>query len=145
MEKREPIAEIKEKIDATIVKEFNPNGAMLQYNSSGDVKGRYHGIHMETSDVTFKMDGTMDWQVRAIEATKEGDNIMITGNGTGMMEADGHKGTLKGQILYMSNSSRISWINNLRADVDGEFDLKEKEISLKIYMAMQQHVSTPAT
>jgi hypothetical protein len=144
MEKREPIAEIKEKIDATIVKEFNQNGAMLQYNSSGDVKGRYHGIHMETSDVTFKTDGTMDWQVRAIEATKEGDNIMITGNGTGMMEADGHKGTLKGQIVYMSNSSRLPWINNLHADVDGEFDLKDKDISLKIYVAMQQQVSTPA-
>lgn len=144
MEKREPIAEIKEKIDAIIIKEFNQTGAMLQYNSSGDVKGRYHAIHMETSDVTLKMDGTMDWQVRAIESTKEGDNIMITGNGTGMIESDGYKGTFKGQIVYMSNSSRLSWINNLRADVDGEVDLKDKDISIKVYMAMQQQVSAPA-
>ena len=42
MEKREPIAEIKEKVDAIIIKEFNQNGAILQYNSSGEVKGRYH-------------------------------------------------------------------------------------------------------
>jgi len=144
LEKREPIVEIKEKIDAITIKEFNQNGAMLQYNSSGEVKGRYHGIHMETTDVTFKMDGTMDWQVRAIESTKDGDNIMITGNGTGMMEADSYKGTLKGEILYMSNSSRLTWINNLRADVDGEFDLKDKDISMKIYLAMKQQVSAPA-
>lgn len=144
MEKREPIAEIKEKIDAIIIKEFDQNSAMLQYNSSGDVKGRYHGIHMETSDVNFKMDGTMDWQIHALESTKEGDAIMITGNGTGMMETDGHKGTLKGQIVYVSNSSSLSWINNLSADVDGEFDLKNKEISMKIYMAMKQQVSAPA-
>jgi hypothetical protein len=144
MEKREPIAEIKEKIDAFIIKEFNQNGAELQYNSSGDVKGRYHGIHMETSDVNFKMDGTMDWQVRAMEATKEGDTIMITGNGTGVMDADGHKGNFKGQIVYLSNSSRLSWINNLRADVEGEVDMKDKDISMKVYLAMKQEVSAPA-
>jgi hypothetical protein len=144
MEKREPIAEIKEKVDALIIKDFNQNGAMLQYNSSGDVKGRLHGIHMETSDVNLKMDGTMDWTVRAIETTKDGDSVMITGNGTGMMEAGSYKGTIKGEITYMSNSSRMSWINNLRGDVDGEFDLKDKDISMKVYLAMKQQVSAPA-
>lgn len=143
-EKREPIAEIKEKIDAMVIKEFSPNGAMLQYNSSGEVKGRYHGIHMETTDVTFKTDGTMDWQVRGMEATKDGDNIMITGNGTGVMEAGSYKGTIKGEIVYMSNSSRLSWINNLHADVAGEVDMKDKDISLKIYLGMKQQVSAPA-
>jgi hypothetical protein len=144
MEKREPIAEIKEKVDALIIKDFNQNGAMLQYNSSGDVKGRIHGIHMETTDVNLKMDGTMDWTVRAIETTKDGENIMITGNGTGMMESGSYKGTLKGEIVYMSNASTLNWINNIRADVDGEFDLKDKDISMKIYMGMKQQVSAPA-
>ncbi len=144
MEKREPIVEIKEKVDSITIKEFNQNGAIMQYNSSGEVKGRYHAIHMETSDVNLKMDGTMDWQVRAIESTKEGDTIMITGNGTGMMEAESYKGSIKGEIVYMSNSSRLSWINNLRADVDGEFDLKDKDLSMKIYLAMKQQVSAPA-
>ncbi|XHH08567.1 MAG: hypothetical protein ACFCUE_13510 [Candidatus Bathyarchaeia archaeon] len=144
MEKREPIAEIKEKVDAMVIKEFNQNGAVVQYNSSGEVKGRYHGIHMETTDVTFKMDGTLDWQARAVEATKEGDNIMITGSGTGMMQAESYKGNIRGQVVYMSNSSRLNWINNLRADVDGEFDMKDKELSMKIYLAMQQQVSSPA-
>ncbi len=144
MEKREPIAEIKEKVDALIIKDFNQNGAMLQYNSSGDVKGRLHGIHMETNDVNLKMDGTMDWTLRAIETTKDGDSVMITGNGTGMMEAGSYKATIKGEITYMSNSSRMSWINNLRGDVDGEFDLKDKDISMKVYLAMKQQVSAPA-
>jgi hypothetical protein len=144
MEKREPIAEIKEKIDAIIIRDFNQDGAMMQYNSSGEVKGRYHAIHMETSEVTFKMDGTMDWQVRAVEATKEGDNIMITGNGTGMLESDGFTGNIRGEIVYMTNSLRMGWINNLRADVDGKVDMRDKEISMKIYLAMKQQAVTPA-
>jgi hypothetical protein len=143
MEKREPIAEIKEKVDALIIKDFNQDTASLQYNSSGEVKGRYHAVHSETSEVNLKADGTMDWQVHALEATKEGDNIMITGNGTGMQEP-GLTGTFKGEIVYMTNSSRLSWINNLRADVEGKIDQKNREISMKIYLAMQQQVSAPA-
>ncbi|MGD6933404.1 MAG: hypothetical protein ACQCN5_04270 [Candidatus Bathyarchaeia archaeon] len=143
MEKREPIAEIKEKIDAIIIKDFNQDGASMQYNSSGEVKGRYHAIHSETSEVNFRRDGTLEWQVKAAETTKEGDNIMFTGNGTGLQEP-GMTGSIKGQVVAMTNSSRLSWINNLRIDVDGKIDQKNKEISMKYYLAMQQEVSAPA-
>ena len=35
------LAEIKEKTTAAIIKEFNADGAMVQYNSMGEVKGKY--------------------------------------------------------------------------------------------------------
>ncbi len=143
MEKREPIVEIKEKIDAIIIKDFNQNGASMQYNSSGEVKGRYHAIHAETVDANIKPDGTMDWQIKAAETTKEGDNVMLTGSGTGMQEPD-MKGTIKGQVVCMTNSARLSWINNLKLDIDGKVDQKSKEIEMKIYLAMKQEVSAPA-
>jgi len=44
----------------------------------------------------------------------------------------------------MSNSSRLNWINNLKADVDGKIDQKNKEMSIKIYLAMKQQASAPA-
>jgi len=69
---------------------------------------------------------------------------MITGNGTGMLESDGFTGNIRGEIVYMTNSLRMGWINNLRADVDGKVDMKEKEISMKIYLAMKQQAATPA-
>jgi hypothetical protein len=137
MEKREPIAELKEKIDAIIVKDFNQDSANLQYNSSGEVKGRYHAIHSETVDLNIKTDGTLNWEVRAAERTKEGDNIMISGNGTGMLEP-GLTSSIKGQVVCTTNSSRISWLNNLNVDVDGKIDQKNKEISMKMYLAMKQ-------
>jgi len=52
------LAEIKEKVNAIIIKEFNKDGAMMQYNSMGEVKGRYHGSHIETVDIMLKMDST---------------------------------------------------------------------------------------
>jgi hypothetical protein len=143
MEKREPIAEIKKKIDAIIIKDFNQDGASMQYNSTGEVKGRYHAIHAETVDINMKPDGTMDWQVKATETTKEGDNVMLSGNGTGLLEP-GMTGTIKGQVVSMTNSARLSWVNNLRFDVDGKFDQKNKEIEMKLYLAMKQEVSAPA-
>jgi len=83
MEKKEMIGEIKEKTQATIIKEFAPDGAMIQYNSIGEFKGKYHASHIETVDVKLKMDGTNEWEVRAMEITKEGDVVMITGKGSG--------------------------------------------------------------
>jgi len=137
MEKREPIAELKEKIDAIIIKDFNKDSANLQYNSTGEVKGRYHAIHAETVDINLRTDGTLDWEVRAAETTKEGDNIMISGNGTGLQESD-MTSSIRGQVVCMTNSSRISWLNNLRVDVDGKIDQKNKEISMKMFLAMKQ-------
>ena len=62
MEKKEMLAEIKEKTNAIIIKEFSQDGAMIQYNSSGEVKGKYHANHVETTDVKMKMDGTNEWE-----------------------------------------------------------------------------------
>src|SRR5450756_925784 len=99
MEKREMLAEIKEKTSAVIIKEFNADGALVQYNSMGEVKGKYHGNHMETVDVKLKMDGTNEWEVKAMETTKEGDVVMITGRGTGRQE-NAVEGSFKDEVTY---------------------------------------------
>jgi uncharacterized protein YkvS len=134
LEKRDELAEIKEKATAIIIREFKPDGAVVQYNSMGEVKGKLHGNHMETVDVNYKMDGTNDWEVKAMEMTKEGDVIMITGNGTGRVER-AMESSLKGEVTYMTNSPRLNWLNGSKGMVEGIFDQRNNELSLKIYAA----------
>ena len=134
------IAEIKERANAVIIKEFNPDGALIEYNSSGEVKGKYHASHLETVDVKMKMDGTNEWEMRAMEMTKEGDVVMITGKGTGQQN------NFTGELAYMTNSSRLSWLNNTKARVEGVTDMKNNEATLRVWAEKQEMVppSTPA-
>ena len=75
MEKREPLMEVKEKNTAIIIKDFSKDGVKMQVNLSGEVKGKYNANHVETSENLLKMDGTMEWEARAMETTDDGDVI----------------------------------------------------------------------
>jgi hypothetical protein len=134
MEKREMIAEIKEKATVVIIKEFNADGALLQYNSVGEVNGKYHGNHIETVDVKLKMDGSNEWEVKGMETTKEGDVVMITGKGTGRQE-NAAEGSFKGEVTYMTNSPKLSWLNNKKGLVEGITNQKNNEATIKVYSA----------
>ena len=138
MEKVDMIAEIKERTNAVIIKEFNTEGALIEYNSSGEVKGKYHANHLETADVKMKMDGTNEWQMRAMEITKEGDVVMISGKGTG------RQNYFVGELTYMTNSPRFSWLNNTKARVEGNTDVKNNEATLKVWQEKQETVPAPA-
>jgi hypothetical protein len=132
MEKKDMLAEIKEKTSTVTIKEFSQDGAMIEYNSTGEVKGKYHANHIETTDVKMKMDGTNEWESRAMETTKEGDVVMISGKGTGRQES-AMTGSFNGEVTYMTNSSRLSWLNNTKGWVEGIMDQKNNEATMKIY------------
>lgn len=133
MEKKELLAEIKDKFTSVIIQEFTANGAKIQFNAAGEVRGKYSGSHMETVDVLQKMDGTNEFVVRAIETTKNGDVIMISGKGTGKQEMGSTVVMIKGECTYMTMSPELSWLNNKRALIEGISDLKSGEEDLKIY------------
>lgn len=133
MEKKDLIVEINEKSTAVIIKEFSQTGAKIQYNAMGEVKGKYSGSHIETVDVFQKMDGTNEYEVRAIETTKDGDTIMLMGKGTGRQEMGSTTGTFKGECTYMTMSPKLSWLNNKKAWIEGSNDLKSGEANIKIY------------
>jgi len=137
MEKKDMIAEIKERANAVIIKEFSPDGALIEYNSSGEVKGKYNASHLETVDVKMKMDGTNEWEMRAMEMTKEGDVVMITGKGTGQQN------NFTGEFTYMTNSPRLSWLNNTKARVEGSTDMKNNEATLRVWQEKPVPVSAP--
>lgn len=127
------LGEIKEKTQATIIKEFTSDGAWIEYNSMGEFKGpRYHANHMETSEVKMKMDGTNEWEVKAIEMTKEGDAIMITGKGTGRLNAEKPTESMfSGEVTFMTSSPKLSSINNTKGWVEGT--TKGDEVEIKVW------------
>jgi hypothetical protein len=138
MEKKEMITEIKERTDAVIIKEFSPDGAWIEYNSSGEAKGKINANHIETTDVKMKMDGTSEWESRAMEMTKEGDIIMITGKGTGTMN------NFTGEITYMTNSPRLNWLNNTNGHIEGVTDLKNNEATIRVWPEKKPEMAAPA-
>jgi hypothetical protein len=147
MEKREPLMEVKEKNTAIIIKEFTKDGVIFQVNSIGEIKGKdYHANHIETSDNVLKMDGTMEWESRAMDATKEGDAVLITGKGTGRPEKPMEM-RIKGELTFMTNSPRLSWLNNMKASVEAIVDQKNGELSGKMYTMITEaapQVAAPA-
>jgi len=138
MEKKDML-EIKEKTNAVIIKEFRPDAALIQYNSSGEVRGaRYHASHVETVDVTMKMDGKNEWESRAMQTTKDGDVVMIVGKGTGQGN------TFTGEATYMTNSPRLSWLNNMKAHVEGSSDMRSGEATLRIWPEKKMEAAAEA-
>jgi hypothetical protein len=145
LENCEVLYEIKEKTDAVIIKEFTADGAKMQYNSSGDMKGKYSGMHMETVDITQRADGTSEWQVRAIETTNDGDMLTISGMGAGRLIGD-NKGSFQGEVTFMTMAPKLSSINNTRGWVEGTIDFKKGETTLKVYsLTPPVQAATPMT
>jgi hypothetical protein len=85
----------------------------------------------------MKMDGTNEWEIRAMEITKEGDVVMVSGKGTGQQN------NFIGELTYMTNSPRLSWLNNIKARVEGSTDMKNNEAILKVWPEQQAPVPAP--
>jgi hypothetical protein len=75
----------------------------------------------------MKMDGTNEWESRSLEMTKDGDVIMMWGKGTGKQNS------FMGEVTIMTNSPRLSSINNTKAKVEGMVDMKSNEATIKVW------------
>lgn len=142
MEKKDMIAEIKEKTQSTIIKEFTADGAWIQYNSMGEMKGeKIHATHVETADVKLKMDGSNEWELRAMDMTKEGDVVMISGKGTGSMNKEkAIESNFSGEVTFMTNSPRLSWLNGTKGWFEGK--TKGDEADIKVWQSKAPEMTT---
>jgi hypothetical protein len=132
LETCEVLCEIKAKTNSIIIRDFIADGAKMQYNSVGEMKGKYSGMHIETTDITQRADGTNDWQVRAIETTHDGDMILISGTGAGRMLGN-NKSSIQGELTFTTLSPRLTNLNNTRGWVEGTMDFKKGESTMKVY------------
>ena len=74
MGKGELLGEIRAKIVSQTIKEFTPLGVKLEINGEGGMTGpQLNAQLLETISLFQKMDGSMEWEDKAIFTTMEGD------------------------------------------------------------------------
>ncbi len=133
----EQILEIKDRTSVTIIKEVLKDGLKIQFNSVGETKGRYNARHTETVDILQKMDGSNEWESRAVDMTRDGDMVIITGKGVGRMA------TFQGEYMFMTMSPKLSWLNSMKAYAEGTTDMQSNEASIKVYAVKMAEAAVP--
>ncbi|HZY94248.1 MAG TPA: hypothetical protein VFE98_05215 [Candidatus Bathyarchaeia archaeon] len=130
----ELLGEYHGKVVTTTIKEISPSGVRLEINEQGHLKGkRYDVNHMETASIQIKPDGTSQWETKGIDTTKDGDAVVSLGGGTGR-SAGPNVVAWEGQITYMTQSPRLSWLNNATVRVEGTSNTVNGEIQGKFYL-----------
>ncbi len=130
--KGELLWELHGKQVTTTVKEISPSGVTLEYNSQDQVKGKINADGVSTVTVWLKTDGTSEWQTKGIGTTKEGDFIAGWGKGTGKNTGP-TTATWEGEVHFMSQSPKLSWLNNVTGWVEGSGDTATGESHSKVF------------
>jgi hypothetical protein len=114
------------------IKEITPFGVRVEYNASGQFAGTYSANVNETFTVFLKNDGTFDWEVKELQFTKEGDSIVVTAHGTGRSTGPSTS-KAEGEGIYMTQSPKLSWLNNKKCRVEATGDMATSEIYGKVF------------
>jgi len=121
IEKGTLLGEDRVKATPMTIKEVTPFGIRIEYNNVGEFKGVYNANVNDTVTGFLKNDGTIDWEVKGLQYTKEGDLVIFTGHGTGKVTGPTtNKG--EAEIVFVTQSPKLSWLNNRkwRVDVTGD-------------------------
>lgn len=130
--KGELLYEVHSKNETTTIKDIGPNGIQMEMNDHGEIKGKLQGGHQDTVSVNIKTDGTNEWSVKSIMNTKDGDMVVAWGGGKGKM-ASPQTGTWEGELHFMTQSPRLSYLNNTTGWVEGTGNMATRESSAKVY------------
>lgn len=130
--KGELLYEVRSKNVNTTIKDIGSNGLKLEMNDRGEVTGKIQGGHMDTVNVNAKLDGSSEWQVKSIMNTKEGDMVLVWGGGKGKNTSP-QTATWDGELHFMTQSPKLSWLNNSTGWVEGQGNMATGESSAKIY------------
>ncbi len=132
MSKGELLFEISGRTVSRTIKEITPHGVALQMNDEGQITGRINANQINTVNVFLKPDGTNEWEGKGIINTREGDMVVASGRGTGQM-ANPTTGTWQGETFFMTQSPRLSWLNNSKGWIEGSGDMASGTYHAKIY------------
>ena len=97
------------------------------------VGGGYTAAHLETVNLFQNIDGTLEWELKALETTPEGDNVIISGKGTGKTTGPT---TLRaeGDFVYMTRSPKLSWLNETKGRLEVIANMATGEFENKVYV-----------
>jgi hypothetical protein len=133
--KGELIGEIRAKIVSTTIKELTPLGAKLELNGEGGLTGaKINTRHLETVNVFQKMDGTFEWDTKALDITMEGETLVDSIRGSGKSTGPTTMGG-EGEGLFMTQSPKFSLLNGQRIKVELNGDRVSGDYQVKIRTA----------
>ncbi len=132
--KRQLLSNFRGKIASIVIKEFTPQGVRAEVSGQGTVSGKYSAIHVETDNILLKPDGTREGEVRAVEFTKDGDVILITGKLTGRV-VDQVRRVFEAEVTYQTRSKKLAWLNSTRGLAELQANLATGSTSGKTYIA----------
>lgn len=130
--KGELLFELQGKTSSWTIKEITPHGVKMQMNDEARSTGKLNGAQINTVDAFMKTDGTQDWESRALLNTPEGDMVIVSGRGTGR-RPNPNLATWQGDLVFMSQAPRLSWLNNTKGWVEGSAEMAQGTYQAKIY------------
>jgi hypothetical protein len=129
--KGELIGELRGKTITTTVKAITPFGVTLSSNGTGQFTGKYAASDIETMNVYLNRDGTVQYEVKAIQNTMEGDMVIMTSRGRG--KSTGPTTALEGEVVFMTQSTKLAWLNTTKGWIEGTANNATGEVQAKIY------------
>ncbi len=128
--KSELNAELKGKSNSWTLKEVNKNGVVMEVNDSGDISGKYTAQFLETTTIHMKPDGSMTWEGRGMHNAGP-DMVIVTSKGTAHRTPT--TTTWEGDVTFMTQSPKLSWLNNTKGWTEGTANTADQTFTSKIY------------
>jgi hypothetical protein len=129
----ELMGEIRGHIVSRSIKDITPLGVRLELiNEAQFVGGKYNATHLETVNMFQKVDGTLEWESKAVETTVDGDFVAINGRGNGKLT--GPTGVwAEGEFVYMTRSPKLSSLNGTKSRLEVTANMKTGDFDIKVY------------
>lgn len=130
--KEELLLELKGKNTTRTVKDFSLEGMRLENNLEGESKGVYNARFYATIYLLAKPDRTIDYEVRQIDTTSDGDTILLYFKGKSIIESPTHN-RFEGETTFQTSSKKLAWLNGIKARHEGEYNPVMGENNFRVY------------
>jgi hypothetical protein len=130
--KEELLLELTSKNTTRSIKDFSPEGIRLESNLEGEAKGVYNATFYATITMLVKPDRTIDYEVRQIHTTSDGDTILVYYKGKSIIESPTHN-KFVGETTFQTASKKLAWLNGVKARHEGEYNPVAGENDFRVY------------
>jgi len=130
--KEELLLELTSKNTTRSIKDFSPEGIRLESNLEGEAKGVYNATFYATITMLVKPDRTIDYEVRQIHTTSDGDTVLVYYKGKSIIESPTHN-KFVGETTFQTSSKKLAWLNGMKARHEGEYNPVAGENDFRVY------------
>jgi hypothetical protein len=129
---KELIFEGKENTSSVNIKEFSPQGAMLDITLAGKISGKITGLIMTTHNMLMKPDGTGEADTRSI-IFSNGEAIMVMGKATGKMVDPTPIEKIEENLTFMTASKNLAYLNTTKGWAEATYNIATGEYTFMVY------------